>query len=152
MFIGLSKTEITLTVELSEEERSFYEALRRQAVENIENKENESGAPMRILAEIMRLRQACCHPRMVLKDSPIPSSKLKLFEKTVDELLQGGHKALVFSQFVKHLTIIRELLEEKGINYKYLDGQTPLKKREEAINAFQAGDGEIFLIALKRVG
>ena len=147
-----SKTEITLTVELSEEERSFYEALRRQAVENIENKENESGAPMRILAEIMRLRQACCHPRMVMADSPIPSSKLKLFSKTVDELLEGGHKALVFSQFVKHLKIIRELLEEKGIHYQYLDGQTPLKKREDAINAFQSGDGEIFLISLKAGG
>ena len=147
-----SKTEITLSVELSSEERSFYEALRRQAVENIENKENESGAPMRILAEIMRLRQACCHPRMVMADSLIPSSKLKLFEETVDELLAGGHKALVFSQFVKHLAIIRELLEEKGIKYQYLDGQTPLKKREEAINAFQSGDGEVFLISLKAGG
>jgi len=148
-----SKTEITLTVELSERERAFYEALRQQAVANIQDSSEEKGSSnMQILAEIMRLRQAACNPKMVIPTSEIQSSKLQLFEKTIDELLEGGHKALVFSQFVKHLKLVRELLDRKGINYKYLDGSTPLKKREEAINAFQGGDGDLFLISLKAGG
>ena len=77
---------------------------------------------------------------------------MQFFDETITELLEGGHKALVFSQFVKHLNLVRELLDRKGINYKYLDGSTPLKKREEAINAFQGGDGDLFLISLKAGG
>jgi SNF2 family DNA or RNA helicase len=127
--------------------------LRQQAVSNIQDSSEEKGSSnMQILAEIMRLRQAACNPKMVIPTSEIPSSKLQLFEETIDELLEGGHKALVFSQFVKHLKLVRELLDRKGINYKYLDGSTPLKKREEAINAFQAGEGDLFLISLKAGG
>ena len=148
-----SKTEITLTVELSERERAFYEALRQQAVENIKDTDDEGkSSNMQILAEIMRLRQAACNPKMVIPTSDIESSKLQLFAETVEELLEGGHKALVFSQFVKHLNLVRKLLDEKGIHYQYLDGSTPLKKREEAINAFQGGSGDLFLISLKAGG
>ncbi len=148
-----SKTEITLTVELSDRERAFYEALRQQAVENIHEKDEEGrSSNMQILAEIMRLRQAACNTRMVIPTSDIESSKLQLFEKTIEELLKGGHKALVFSQFVKHLNLVRALLDEKGIFYQYLDGSTPLKKREEAIDAFQSGEGDLFLISLKAGG
>ncbi|HFB99819.1 MAG TPA: DEAD/DEAH box helicase, partial [Phaeodactylibacter sp.] len=147
-----SKTEITLTVELSERERAFYEALRQQAVANIQDVSENKSSNMQILAEIMRLRQAACNPKMVMATTEIESSKLRLFEETIEELLEGNHKALVFSQFVKHLTLIRQLLDEKGIHYQYLDGSTPLKKREEAIEAFQDGDGDLFLISLKAGG
>jgi SNF2 family DNA or RNA helicase len=63
---------------------------------------------MVLLAEIMRLRRACCHPRLALPDSPLPSSKLDAFADIVDELLENRHKALVFSQFVDHLKLIRD--------------------------------------------
>ncbi|MFQ5446331.1 MAG: DEAD/DEAH box helicase, partial [Saprospiraceae bacterium] len=103
------KTEVTLRVELSGEERAFYEALRRRAIQNIEQSDVDfSQKRFKILAELMRLRQACCHPRMVTPDSGLPSSKLDLFADTVEELLAEGHKALVFSQFVKHLKILEE--------------------------------------------
>ncbi|MEM6965276.1 MAG: DEAD/DEAH box helicase [Bacteroidota bacterium] len=147
-----SKTEITLTVELSERERAFYEAIRQQAVENLSDKDEDKGKNMQILAEIMRLRQAACHPKMVMPHTDVESSKLKLFENTVMELMEGGHKALVFSQFVKHLNLVRALLDEKGIHYQYLDGSTPLKQREQAIDAFQSGSGDLFLISLKAGG
>ena len=68
------------------------------------------------------------------------------------ELRSNGHKALVFSQFVKHLNLVREWLDEQGISYQYLDGQTPLKKREERVKAFQRGEGDVFLISLKAGG
>ena len=149
-----SKTEITLAVELSQQERAFYEALRQHAVEKIAKGQEEKGGHqgMQILAEISRLRQACCHPKLVDHSLKIESSKLQLLRSTVEELLSNGHKALIFSQFVKHLKIIEQLMQEMEVTYQYLDGQTTLKKREERINAFQSGEGEVFLISLKAGG
>lgn len=150
------KTEITLTVELSDTERAFYEALRREAVAKLEampnGGENEGARHLRILTEIMRLRRAACNPKMVKPEVTIESAKLNLFGETVSELLKNGHKALVFSQFVAHLNILRNYLEERNITYQYLDGQTPSKKRQENIEAFQAGEGDIFLISLRAGG
>ncbi len=147
-----AKTEITLTVEFSDEERAFYEALRQKAIESIEGTEEGGKQRFQILAELMRLRQACCNPKLVVKNSKIPSSKQDLLATTIEELIANGHKALIFSQFVKHLKLVEEWVKSKGISYQYLDGQTPLKKREQRINAFQAGEGELFLISLKAGG
>ncbi len=148
-----AKTEIVLTVEMSDEERAFYEAIRREALEKIEA---GGGAAkdkrFRILAELMRLRLACCHPKMVNENTPISSSKLELFGETLEELLDNKHKALVFSQFVKHLKIVREYLDGKGISYQYLDGSTPPNVRQERIDEFQRGIGDVFLISLKAGG
>ncbi len=149
------KTEITLSVELSKEELAFYEALRLNAMDKL-SEAADSGTVgqqrIRILAEIMRLRQACCHPKMVMSTSKIQSSKLTLLGELVEELIQNGHKALIFSQFVKHLVLIEKLLKQKKIKYQYLDGSTPLKKRQERIDAFQGGEGDLFLISLKAGG
>jgi SNF2 family DNA or RNA helicase len=148
-----AKTEIVLTVEMSDEERAFYEAIRREALEKIESTEGEAkDKRFRILAELTRLRLACCHPKLVNENIPISSSKLELFGETLEELLENKHKALVFSQFVKHLKIVEEYLQSKGISYHYLDGSTPAHVRQERIDAFQRGDGEIFLISLKAGG
>ncbi len=150
-----SKTEITLSVQTSDAERAFYEALRMNAVNNIERineGSNEGEKKIRILAEIMRLRRACCNPKLVDENINIPSSKLELFGETVEELLENGHKALVFSQFVGHLRLIEEYIKNKGISYQYLDGQTPMKQREAAMTAFQNGEGSLFLISLKAGG
>ncbi len=148
-----SKTEITLSVELSTEERAFYEALRQKAIEQIESDDQKSGHPgMQILAQITRLRQACCNPKLVQENVQIPSAKLQLFGEIVEELVESGHKALVFSQFVGHLKIIENFIQGKNISYQYLDGSTSLSKREDRISAFQAGEGDVFLISLKAGG
>ncbi len=150
------RTEITLHVELSEEEKAMYEALRRNAkrtMDQLKAQEVSQGQQqLQVLAEIMKLRRACCNPSLVVEDSPIASSKLAAFEELVDELIENRHKALVFSQFVGHLSIIREKLEEKGVSYQYLDGSTPVAKRKKAVNAFQAGESDLFLISLKAGG
>ena len=148
-----SKTEITLSVTLSQEEVAFYEALRQRAVDNLANSE-ERGPQKRfqILAEITRLRQACCHPKLITSSVSIDSSKLQLLDEVLGELLANGHKALIFSQFVGHLKIIEQHLQKEQIIYQYLDGSTPLKKRESRIDAFQAGEGDVFLISLKAGG
>ncbi len=148
-----AKTEIVLTVEMSAEERAFYESLRREALARIESEDGEAkDKRFRILAELTRLRLACCHPQLVNKNIPLSSSKLELFGETLDELLENRHKALVFSQFVKHLSIVEEYLKSKGINYYYLDGSTPPHIRQERIDAFQRGSRDVFLISLKAGG
>ena len=151
------KTEITLTVELTTEERAFYEAIRRKAIESIAMSDSggEGGGArhLKILAEIMKLRRAACHPKLADdKADFIDSAKLRMFGEIVEELLDNGHKALVFSQFVGHLAILEKNLKSKNVAYQYLDGQTPLPKRQQRIEAFQKGEGDLFLISLKAGG
>ncbi len=147
------RTEILLQVEMEEKEAALYAALRQRALQNL----RQTGGPpgkrsLQILAEIMKLRRACCNPRLVLPETDIPSAKLTLFAKLVDELRENGHKALVFSQFVDHLSLVREHLDREGIAYRYLDGSTPSKERQRQVQEFQAGHGDLFLISLKAGG
>lgn len=146
------RTEISLDVEMSEEEKVFYEALRQNALDILEGNKEKKGRHLQILTEIMKLRQACCNPRLIDANTSIPSSKMKVFGQVVEELLGGNHKALVFSQFIGHLKIIREYLDEKGISYQYLDGSTSTKMRQKGVEDFQAGKGDLFLISLKAGG
>ncbi len=146
------RTDVTLQVEMSEEETHFYEALRQNALDILESNREKKGRHLQILTEIMKLRQACCNPRLITDDIGIPSSKLRVFSSVVEELIGGRHKALVFSQFIGHLKIIREYLDESGISYQYLDGSTSTKDRKKRVDDFQAGQGDLFLISLKAGG
>ncbi|MDQ6964780.1 MAG: DEAD/DEAH box helicase, partial [Mariprofundales bacterium] len=148
------RTEITIHVDLSTEEMALYEATRQRAMERIaESSDDAAGAQhLKVLAEIMRLRRACCHPSLIMPNSTIAGSKLAAFAECIDELREGNHKALVFSQFVGHLSILRNYLDSKKIPYQYLDGSTPAAVRKQRVAAFQAGEGELFLISLKAGG
>ncbi|MCK5681269.1 DEAD/DEAH box helicase, partial [bacterium] len=150
------RTEILLEVKMSDAERNFYEAVRQQAIDRLEEasdkKTGAAGPSIQVLAELTRLRLAACNPRLVRPDSTIESAKLELFGRIIDDLLEGNHQALVFSQFVKHLNLVREYLDKKKISYRYLDGSTPKAKREDEINAFQEGQADLFLISLKAGG
>jgi SNF2 family DNA or RNA helicase len=144
------KTEIIKKIQLSDEERAFYEALRRQALENLSNADESKH--IQVLAEITKLRQASCNPLLIDPMINISSSKLATFLDIVGELLENKHRALVFSQFVTHLAIIRQALDKQGISYQYLDGSTPQNERERRVKDFQHGEGELFLISLKAGG
>ncbi len=146
------RTDVTLQVEMSEDEAHFYEALRQNALDILESNREKKGRHLQILSEIMKLRQACCNPRLINPDTSIESSKLNIFSSVVEELIGGRHKALVFSQFIGHLKIIREYLDSKNISYQYLDGSTPSKERKLRVENFQAGQGDLFLISLKAGG
>ena len=148
-----TKTEITLKVDLKDEERAFYEALRRSAVEELSAVgEGPGEGRFQVLAALMRLRRACCSASLVNPDLSLPSAKLEAFADVLSELRGGGHKALVFSQFVDHLTILRAWLDKEEVPYQYLDGATPPEERKRRVAAFQAGDGDCFLISLKAGG
>jgi hypothetical protein len=143
------RTEIVLELEPSEAEAAFLAALRRQSLEALDE---GPGRTLQVLAALMRLRRACCNPALVQPELGIPSSKLEAFLELVEELRESDHRALVFSQFVDHLALLRKALDERGVSYQYLDGSTPARKRAAAVKAFQAGEGELFLISLKAGG
>ncbi len=144
-----ARTDVVLRVDLGAEEAAVYEALRASAIEKL-----SGGRPgqIQVLAEIMRLRRACCHPRLVLPDAPLATARLSVFGEIVSELVANHHRALVFSQFVDHLSIVREYLDAQGIRYQYLDGSTQVEARKRGVDAFQSGEGDLFLISLKAGG
>lgn len=146
------RTDVTLEVEMSKDEEHFYEALRQNALDILESNKEKKGRHLQILTEIMKLRQACCNPKLISPQTNIESSKLRVFASVIDDLIGGRHKALVFSQFIGHLTIIREYLDSQGISYQYMDGSTPSKDRKKSVDDFQAGHGDLFLISLKAGG
>jgi SNF2 family DNA or RNA helicase len=140
-------------VELSEAEIALYEALRREAMAKLNESDSEGGAKhLQVLAEIMRLRRACCHPNLVMGETGYQSAKLEVFGELLQELLENRHKALVFSQFVDHLHILQDYLQQHQISYQYLDGSTKAQERQKRVKAFQSGEGDVFLISLKAGG
>jgi SNF2 family DNA or RNA helicase len=139
-------------VRLSEEEALRYGILRRQIHEKLRTVHGKRDHKLRVFAEITRLRRFCCHPRLVFPDASSECSKLHTFLELVDELSENGHRALVFSQFVDFLELVREQLDERGIRYLYLDGSTPKAARGARVKAFQAGEAPLFLISLKAGG
>jgi superfamily II DNA or RNA helicase len=148
------RTELALAVQPDDAERAHYEALRRQALAAAERSLAEGGgqAQIGVLAQLMRLRRAACDPRLVNPELGIPGAKVQAFAELAAELAANGHKALVFSQFVDFLALLREPLDAAGIGYQYLDGATPAAERTRRVNAFQRGDGTLFLISLKAGG
>ena len=103
------RTELTIEVTRSEEECALYEALRRQALATLAALDGPAGQrKIHNLAEITRLRRACCHPALIDPGSAVESAKLRSFLELTDELLRNRHKALVFSQFLGHLEKVRE--------------------------------------------
>lgn len=149
-----ARTDINLSVSLSSEEAVLYEALREEALAalNSEDDSNQGQATFRVLTYLTKLRRLCCNPKLIAPGWKGPESKLELCIEILQELLSNGHKALVFSQFVDHLKIVEERLKTTGIDYQYLDGSTPQKKRTERVNAFQSGKGDVFLISLTAGG
>lgn len=149
-----ARTEVNLHVELGAEEAALYEALRRQALESLTNTRSEDPTwRLRVLAEITRLRQAACNARLVLpREEAPPSAKLTALGELIDSLREGGHKALIFSQFVRHLDLVREHLDARGIPYQYLDGSSTPTARKKSVKDFQAGQGDVFLISLRAGG
>lgn len=149
------RTELVIKIAPGKEEASHYEALRRQAIAEADAAlaTGKAGqARMNILAQLTRLRRAACDPRIVTPAYPASGSKVQTFTNLAVELVANGHKALVFSQFVDFLSLLRQALDEAGIGYQYLDGATPAAERTKRVAAFQGGESDLFLISLKAGG
>lgn len=115
---------------------------------------NQGAIRMATLTQLLRLRQVCCDPRLV-EPAALPgwSAKLAAFRELMDEIIDEGHRVLVFSQFTSLLALLREELEASKIPYAYLDGAMNPKQRQFAVDTFQ-GSAEIpvFLLSLKAGG
>ena len=155
------RTEIVHPVVPGSRERALLEALRRQAEDSVNQAlaDTDAKAPgaagqaqMHILAALTRLRRAACDPRLVAPELGLVGAKVQAFEQLALELKAGRHKALVFSQFTDFLALLRDRLDSAGLAYQYLDGSTPMAQRTQRVNAFQAGEGDFFLISLKAGG
>lgn len=145
------RTDVQVDVALSKREQRLYEETRLAAIADLASGDGRDKR-FRILAALTKLRQLACHPRLVDASWQRGSAKLDAFLEVVAELREGGHRALVFSQFTRHLALLREALDEREVAYLYLDGRTPARQRQRRVDAFQAGEGELFLISLKAGG
>jgi len=152
-----ARTEIVHEVVPAPRERALLEALRQQAEHSVSQAlaagtAGEGQAQMHLLAALTRLRRAACDPRLVAPELGLVGAKVQEFERLAQELVAGRHKALVFSQFTDFLALLRERLDAAGLHYQYLDGSTPAAQRTQRVSAFQAGEGDFFLISLKAGG
>ena len=148
------RTEMVVNIQLSHRERSLYDDMRLAAIAELRKEDitQDTHLHIRVLAALTRLRQLACHPQLVDETSVVPSSKLERLLQIVHELIAEGRRALIFSQFTKHLSLVREALETRDWTYAYLDGRTPPKDREKAVDGFQAGTYPLFLLSLKAGG
>ena len=149
------KVEKTLFCTLEPPQRALYNELRdhyRQALFNRIKHDGLEKSKIHILEALLRLRQAAIHPGLIdLKRANEPSAKMDMLLPQLREVLDEGHKALVFSQFTSMLSLLRKRLDEENIRYEYLDGQT--KDRAAPVERFQNDpESKIFLISLKAGG
>ena len=151
------RTEQTVHVELGPEERQDYDELRNHyRASLLSSVDDEPGSVGRqsihVLEALLRLRQAACHPGLVDKRrKTVGSAKLDTLLELLSEVVESGQKALIFSQFVQFLDIVRAALDQRELRYEYLDGRT--KDRKAPVESFQNdADVPLMLVSLKAGG
>ena len=149
------RLEETIYCDMAEEQRRLYDELRvhyRESLLGVVQKDGLAKSKMHVLEALLRLRQAACHPALLSRgDEAEAYAKLEFLIPHLNELVAEGHKSLVFSQFTSMLSIVRQHLDETGVEYEYLDGQT--RDRERRVKRFQEDDEcKVFLISLKAGG
>lgn len=149
------KMESVLMAELPPEQRRVYDAAllqKRERVGKILQDRGLSRGRAEVLSAITELRQICCHPALCLPDYTGVSGKMEMLMDVLPPALSAGRRALIFSQFTSMLRLIEKRLEQEGIAYLYLDGETPSAQRLELTRRFNAGETSVFLISLKAGG
>lgn len=147
----------TVTCELEEAQNVLYQEILANVKSDIFDTVKQKGfakSQIHILAGLTKLRQACNHPALLLREKDFKkyeSAKLKAFEELVDEIVSSGRKVLVFSQFTRMLDILEQVLAKKKIGHLYLSGKT--KNRKELVTEFnESKKKKVFLISLKAGG
>jgi non-specific serine/threonine protein kinase len=150
------KTEQIISLEMGIKQKAFYETLRQYYQTRILKMVDQRGigqSKLQILEALLRLRQTCCDPRLVKLDDDSGSIKLNEVVKICKELIEEGHKVLLFSQFTTMLDLIEKEFEKNNILYKKLTGQTKSAVRTKLIDSFQIdGNPQVFLLSLKAGG
>lgn len=149
------KSEILESIVLEGAQRELYDAVRLSMATKVRQAIAERGlarSHIVVLEALLRMRQVCCDPRLLKLDDSVarPSAKLERLMEMVPELLSEGRKLIVFSQFTSMLELIRARLDDASIRYSLLTGET--RNRQAAIDRFQDGTNDVFLVSLKAGG
>jgi SNF2 family DNA or RNA helicase len=148
------RMEEDLFCELEGEQKTLYRAELKRAqamLLGVKTAAALNKQRFNFLTSLLRLRQICCHPRLVKPNSKAPSAKVEALIETLEPLIEEGQKVLVFSQFVELLDILRDELKQRGWKHWYLAGST--EDRGDLVRDFQAAEGAgVFLISLKAGG
>ena len=149
------KTEQTIFCELGEQQRKAYDELREHYRQELTGRIGRMGigrSRIAVLEALLRLRQTACHPGLIDRDQiDEPGAKLETLLEQLGEVLDEGHKVLIFSQFTSFLAILRHHLDQRSVVYEYLDGKTT--DRQARVQRFQEdADCRLFLISLKAGG
>jgi hypothetical protein len=148
------KTETDLFVPLTAEQVTLYEAMVRETMEAIAAKRGIERAGL-VFKLLTALKQICNHPAQYLKQpGPLTgrSGKLAAFDELTEVILDGGESMLVFTQYTQMATLLQQHLDARGIRSLFLHGGVPVRRREEMVAQFQAGEAPVFLLSLKAGG
>jgi len=142
--------------EMTEEQQKVYDetksAFRNRILQTV-NDQGMGRSKMQILKGLILLRQMANHPRLSDPDFLGESGKFLEMTRMLRTAMEEGHKILLFSQFVKHLQLFKEYMDNRKLSYCYLDGSTPVKERMNLVDEFNTTDSiKVFLISLKAGG
>ena len=149
------KIESKIMVELNDEQKKIYYSYIEKFKDEFNydsDLQNENNLKFKMLSALTRLRQICCEPKVIMEDYSHGSSKIDALMEIIDDNIRSNKKIIVFSNFTSVLEIIKNILIENKIKYKYLDGSTPSKERIDIVNDFNKNDYNVFLISLKAGG
>jgi SNF2 family DNA or RNA helicase len=150
------KTEKTIYCEMEEEQEKIYTKYKnayRNELLNLMRENSFNKQKINVLNGLTKLRQIANHPKLSDQTYTGESGKLNELKYTIKNIIQSGHKALIFSQFVQHLKIVEEYLNEEKLDYLYLDGSVSSANRQKSVNEFQKNDAiQLFLLQLKSGG
>jgi non-specific serine/threonine protein kinase len=150
------KIERDVYLELTEQQKKFYNRTVlevRSTIDAAYRGKTASQARIIALTAIMRLRQICLTPQLLVKDLREPAPKIEFLKEKLEELCGESHSSLVFSQFTSFLDLVEAELRPKDLLLFRLDGSTPVQKRKEIIEAFQESETPaVFLLSLKAGG
>ncbi|MDF1811003.1 MAG: DEAD/DEAH box helicase, partial [Verrucomicrobiales bacterium] len=150
------KTEIIKKVELNDQQIEIYEAVRASLQNEVREeiaRHGVEGSQLLVLEALMKLRQVCCHPKLVLLPTAQKADTCAKFEMMMEwlpDMVREGRRILIFSQFTRMLDIMEKRLDKMGLKYQTLTGQS--KDRGGMVDTFQSGQVPIFLISLRAGG
>ena len=149
------KTESVVYSQMSPRQRKLYLATQDRLALQVQHM--DKGGPqgperLKVLAELTRLRQICCDPRLCLDGYEGGSAKLETCLELVSQARDAGHRVLVFSQFASMLDLIGQRLSAAHVTWFQLTGRTSKEARERLVRRLQAGEADVFLVSLKAGG
>lgn len=154
------KLESAVFVQMTGKQKQLYDAHEQRLRESLTAQrskrrtaeEGESPATVEVLAELTRLRQICCDPRLLIENYREGGSKIEAIADLIESACNENQKTLVFSQFTSFLDLIAEKLDSLNISYFTITGATPKKQRLAMVNQFNEDDTPVFLVSLKAGG